>query len=148
MITAQIGAVTNDFTVKAVKTGMPFSQEIIHAVANALRASKIPLVVDPVMIAKEEVLTEMRIHTNRDIFEATEHILALGAEAVVIKGGHRKGAQYAEELFMSRNGKKFSVHTPWIHTKDTHGTGCTYSAAVMVQRITGHMVVEPKTKNY
>lgn len=161
MITAQIEAVVEDFSVKAVKTGMLFSAEIIHTVADTLRSRSIPLVIDPVMIAKggasllrdeavealksvllplstvvtpnipeAEVLTGLRIETNADIKKAAEHILALGTSAVVIKGGHRTEALYAEDLFMSATGEQFSVRAPWIHTKDTHGTGCTYAAAL------------------
>ena len=126
IITAQIRAVIEDFTVKAAKTGMLFSEEIIQSVADSLRSSEIPLVVDPVMIAKggasllrneaveklktvllplatvvtpnipeAEVITGMTIQTERDIDEAAKHILSLGAKAVVIKGGHRKQADYA-----------------------------------------------------
>ena len=161
IITAQIEAVLEDFSVKALKTGMLFSAEIIETVADALRGREIPLVIDPVMIAKggaallhdeavealrsvllplgtvimpnipeAEVLTGLSIETNADIKKSAEHILALGASAVVIKGGHRTGAPYAEDLFMSATGEEFSVRAPWIHTKDTHGTGCTYSAAL------------------
>lgn len=161
IITAQIQAVIEDFTVKAVKTGMLFSDEIIQTVADSLRGTGIPLVIDPVMIAKggasllrdeaveklktvllplatvvtpnipeAEVITGMTIQTEQDIYEAAEHILALGVKAVVIKGGHLTQAEYAEDLFMSQNGDRFSVRAPWIHTKDTHGTGCTYAAAL------------------
>ena len=52
IISAQIKAVTEDFTVKAIKTGMLFSAEIIRAVADSIWDSGIPLVVDPVVIAK------------------------------------------------------------------------------------------------
>ena len=75
-------------------------------------------------------MQEWSIKTNADIEEAAKHILALGARAVVIKGGHRKEAPYAEDLFMAAEGKEFSVRSPWVDTKDTHGTGCTYSAAL------------------
>jgi hydroxymethylpyrimidine/phosphomethylpyrimidine kinase len=161
IISAQIKAVTEDFTVKAIKTGMLFSAEIIHAVADSIRDSGILLVVDPVMIAKggasllhdeavealksvllpiatvvtpnipeAEVLTGLTIKTDKDIEEAAEHILALGAKAVVIKGGHRQDAAFAEDVFMSKVGTKFSVRSSWVNTKDTHGTGCTYAAAL------------------
>lgn len=161
MITAQIEAVVEDFSVNAVKTGMLFSAEIIHTVADALRNRDIPLVIDPVMIAKggasllrdeavealksvlipmatvvtpnipeAEVLTGLRLETNADITKAAEHILALGTSAVVIKGGHRTDSAYAEDMFMSAAGEEFSVRAPWIRTKDTHGTGCTYAAAL------------------
>jgi hydroxymethylpyrimidine/phosphomethylpyrimidine kinase len=161
IISAQIKAVTEDFTVKAIKTGMLFSAEVIHAVADSIRDSGIPLVVDPVMIAKggaallhdeaveamksillplatvitpnipeAEVLTGLTIKTDKDIDKAAEHILALGAKAVVIKGGHRQDAAFAEDVFVSKIGAKFSVRSPWVNTKDTHGTGCTYAAAL------------------
>lgn len=161
IITAQIEAVVEDFSVKAAKTGMLFSAEIIHTVADGLRNRKIPLVIDPVMIAKggasllrdeavealksvllpmatvvtpnipeAEVITGLRIETDADIKKAAEHILALGAHSVVIKGGHRFEAPYAEDLFMSVDGTQFSVRAPWIDTKNTHGTGCTYAAAL------------------
>jgi hydroxymethylpyrimidine/phosphomethylpyrimidine kinase len=161
IISAQIKAVTEDFTVKAIKTGMLFSAEIIHAVADSIRDSGILLVVDPVMIAKggasllhdeavealksvllpiativtpnipeAEVLTGLTIKTDKDIEEAAEHILALGAKAVVIKGGHRQDAAFAEDVFVSKEGTKFSVRSSWVNTKDTHGTGCTYAAAL------------------
>ena len=150
-----------DFDVKAIKTGMLFSAEIIHAVADAFHWRGIPLVIDPVMIAKggasllkdeavealktvlvplaaivtpnipeAEVLAGMEIKTDTDIEQAAKHIIALGARAVLIKGGHRKEAPYAEDLFMGADGERFSVRAPWIDTKDTHGTGCTYSAAL------------------
>lgn len=161
IIAAQIKAVIEDFTIKAVKTGMLFSEEIIEVVVDNLRDHRIPLVIDPVMIAKggsallrneavkalktqllplativtpnipeAEVLTGLAIHTDQDMIDAAKHILALGAGAVVIKGGHRKDANYAEDLFMSAKGNTFSVRAPWINTKDTHGTGCTYAAAL------------------
>ncbi|WP_172370472.1 bifunctional hydroxymethylpyrimidine kinase/phosphomethylpyrimidine kinase [Sporosarcina jiandibaonis] len=161
IISEQIKAVTDDFTVKAIKTGMLFSAEIIHAVAESIREKGIPLVIDPVMIAKggasllhdeavealksvllplativtpnipeAEILTGLTIETDKDIEEAAKHILALGAKAVVIKGGHRRNASFAEDVFMSEIGNKFSVRSSWVNTKDTHGTGCTYAAAL------------------
>lgn len=161
MIQAQIRAVIQDFNVKAVKTGMLFSAEIIHAVADELRDSGIPLVIDPVMIAKggasllkdeavealksvllpiatvvtpnipeAEVLTGLEIKSESDIERAAEHMMALGAHSVVIKGGHRKEAAFAEDLFVGSDGTHFSVRSNWVETKDTHGTGCTYSAAL------------------
>jgi hydroxymethylpyrimidine/phosphomethylpyrimidine kinase len=161
IIQAQIKVVMEDFDVKAIKTGMLFSAEIIHAVGDVFQWSGIPLVIDPVMIAKggasllkdeavkalktilvplaaivmpnipeAEVLAGMKIKTDTDIEKAAKHIIALGAGAVLIKGGHRKDAPYAEDLFMGADGERFSVRAPWIDTKDTHGTGCTYSAAL------------------
>ncbi|NYF25713.1 hydroxymethylpyrimidine/phosphomethylpyrimidine kinase [Sporosarcina sp. JAI121] len=161
IITAQIQAVMDDFDVKAVKTGMLFSAEIIQAVADKFHWTEIPLIIDPVMIAKggasllkdeavealknvllplaalvtpnipeAEVLAEMKIKTDADMEEAAKRMIALGAKAVLIKGGHRKEAPYAQDFFLGADGERFSVRSPWIDTKDTHGTGCTYSAAL------------------
>lgn len=161
MVRAQIKAVTEDFDVQAAKTGMLFSTEIIEAVAQSLQEKHIPLVIDPVMIAKggasllkeeavmamkthllplatiitpnipeAEVLTGMRIITETDIKKAAEHILTLGAKSVIIKGGHRFDAPFAEDYFVANDGTNFSVRSPWIKTTATHGTGCTYAAAL------------------
>lgn len=161
IVSAQIKAVTEDFSVKAVKTGMLFSTEIIEAVGQSLQGKNIPLVIDPVMIAKggasllkeeaimamktvllplatvvtpnipeAEVLTGIAIKTEEDINKAAEHILGLGAKSVIIKGGHRTEALYAEDFFAANDGTRFSIRSSWIHTTATHGTGCTYAAAL------------------
>ncbi len=173
MIRAQIRAVTDDFSVNAVKTGMLFSAEIIHTVADELRGKGIPLVIDPVMIAKggasllkdeaisalakvllplatvvtpnipeAEVLAGMEIKTESDIEKAAERMIALGAKAVVVKGGHRKEAPFAEDLFIGADGQRFSIRSPWVDTKDTHGTGCTYSAALTAFLASGETLAE------
>lgn len=173
MIRAQIRAVTDDFSVNAVKTGMLFSAEIIHTVADELRGKGIPLVIDPVMIAKggasllkdeaisalakvllplatvvtpnipeAEVLAGMEIKTETDIEKAAERMIVLGAKAVVVKGGHRKEAPFAEDLFIGADGQRFSIRSPWVDTKDTHGTGCTYSAALTAFLASGETLAD------
>jgi hydroxymethylpyrimidine/phosphomethylpyrimidine kinase len=98
---------------------------------EAMKSILLPLatVITP-NIPEAEVLTGLTIKTDKDIDKAAEHILALGAKAVVIKGGHRQDAAFAEDVFVSKVGAKFSVRSPWVNTKDTHGTGCTYAAAL------------------
>ncbi|ARD48194.1 bifunctional hydroxymethylpyrimidine kinase/phosphomethylpyrimidine kinase [Sporosarcina sp. P33] len=161
-VTAQIRAVLDDFDVKACKTGMLFSAEIITAVADLLKEyPPIPLVIDPVMIAKggqsllqqqaiqalkehllplativtpnipeAEVLTGMRIQTDEDIQQAAAAFIEMGAKAVVMKGGHRCDMLDAKDYYADNEGQSFTVTTPWIQTKDTHGTGCTFAAAL------------------
>ena len=161
-VIAQIRAVLDDFDVKACKTGMLFSAEIIVAVAELLKEyPPIPLVIDPVMIAKggqsllqqqaitalkeqliplativtpnipeAEVLTGMTIRSDEDIHRAAKKIMKLGAKAVVMKGGHRSDVLDAKDYFLDSDGQSFTVTTPWIQTKDTHGTGCTFAAAL------------------
>lgn len=155
----QLDAVLTDFNIQAIKTGMLFSAELIEVVAEVMKKQTIPLVVDPVMIAKggasllqekavsalttsllplstictpnipeAEVLTGMTINNAKEIELAAKKILALGVKYVVIKGGH-SGGEFAKDIVYWNDGY-FSMETPRIQTKDTHGTGCTFSAAI------------------
>ena len=159
LIQSQIDAVVTDIGVDAVKTGMLSSTAIVAAVAAALQKHAIPnVVVDPVMIAKSgdallrqdavaalrshllplatvvtpnipeaETLTGLSLQTDAAIRQAAEQILAMGALSVVIKGGHRSGP--AADLFY--DGARFQEFTaPRIDTPNTHGTGCTFAAAI------------------
>jgi hydroxymethylpyrimidine/phosphomethylpyrimidine kinase len=94
----------------------------------ALRAALIPLaaVVTP-NIPEAEELTGLKLRAAKDIEGAARRIVAMGAGSVVIKGGHRRGP--ALDLFF--DGKKFrALRAPRIRTRNTHGTGCTFSAAI------------------
>jgi len=159
LIDAQIDAVVTDIGVDAVKTGMLSSAAIVETVAAAVqRHALVNLVVDPVMIAKSgdallrpeavnalrdrllplaavvtpnlpeaETLTGLSITTAADIRRAAEQIVGRGARAVVVKGGHRDGP--AVDLFY--DGVRFQEFTaPRLDTRNTHGTGCTFAAAV------------------
>jgi hydroxymethylpyrimidine/phosphomethylpyrimidine kinase len=95
---------------------------------NALRSLLVPLamVVTP-NIPEANQLAGMTITDARDIRRAAQRIADLGAQSVLIKGGHRRGP--ATDLFF--DGKKFrQLRTPRIRTTHTHGTGCTLSAAI------------------
>ncbi|MGG0643955.1 bifunctional hydroxymethylpyrimidine kinase/phosphomethylpyrimidine kinase [Sporosarcina gallistercoris] len=174
MVTAQLQAVLDDLPVKAIKTGMLFSSEIIEAVANELTAySAVPLVIDPVMIAKggaallqneavialrshllpaatlitpnipeAEVLTGQPILSERDMTHAATVLLSMGASAVLLKGGHRQDVPYAEDLFMTASGEHFLMRSKRIATQHTHGTGCTFAAAVTAELAKGHSLEE------
>lgn len=167
----QIDAVLSDFNVQAIKTGMLFSAELIEVVAEFMRMQSIPLVVDPVMIAKggesllkeeavttlktkllpittictpnipeAEVLTGMRINNENDIEQAARKILAFGVQYVVIKGGHLHG-EFSIDTVYWKDGY-FMMKTPRMQTKDTHGTGCTFSAAITAHLAKGLLVEE------
>ncbi|GKV66381.1 MULTISPECIES: bifunctional hydroxymethylpyrimidine kinase/phosphomethylpyrimidine kinase [unclassified Sporosarcina] len=161
-VTAQIRAVLDDFDVKACKTGMLFSAEIIIAVAAVLKEyPPFPLIIDPVMIAKgghsllqqeaiqamkdhlipmaaiitpnipeAEVFTKMKIVSDEDIQHAAQKIISMGAHAVILKGGHRCDVLEAKDYYLDCEGQSFTMTTPWVQTKDTHGTGCTFAAAL------------------
>jgi hydroxymethylpyrimidine/phosphomethylpyrimidine kinase len=159
IIEAQIDAVVQDIDCDAVKTGMIANAAIIEVVAAKIRQYKLRnLVVDPVMVAKSgdlllrksaiaalrsrllplatvvtpnipeaEELTGLTMRNQQAIREAARRICGMGTESVVIKGGHRRGP--AVDLLY--DGKKFTEFTsPRIKTRHTHGTGCTFSAAV------------------
>ncbi|HWK21423.1 MAG TPA: bifunctional hydroxymethylpyrimidine kinase/phosphomethylpyrimidine kinase [Ureibacillus sp.] len=165
----QVEAVLSDFDVKVIKTGMLFSEELIEVVVEVVRRYNIPLVVDPVMIAKggesllqehavtalktrllpltlictpnipeAEVLTGININTEHDIKIAAEKILAMGVQYVVIKGGHLKG-EIAMDTVYWKDGS-FTMTTPRVQTKDTHGTGCTFSSAITAHIAKGFSV--------
>jgi len=159
LVAAQIDAVIQDIGTDALKTGMLANSAIIEVVAEKIREHHLEnLVVDPVMVAKsgdpllrEEAVEALRsrliplativtpnlpeaerltgIHStrDRDVKEAARRILEMGAKSVVIKGGHRRGP--ATDLFY--DGKKFrELSAPRVRTPHTHGTGCTFSAAI------------------
>jgi len=75
-------------------------------------------------------LLEQPLATNEDEMTAqAKALLALGCKAVVIKGGHGSSAE-AVDIFMVRGGQPMRLALPRIATRNTHGTGCTFSAAV------------------
>jgi hydroxymethylpyrimidine/phosphomethylpyrimidine kinase len=159
LVGAQIDAVIEDIGAHALKTGMLANAAIIDAVAKKIRQHRLKnIVVDPVMVAtsgdllikknavaalrsrllplaavvtpnipEAEALTGTQLHSSQDIEKAARLIVAMGARAVVIKGGHLKGP--AVDLFY--DGKKMrALGAARIRTKNTHGTGCTFSAAI------------------
>jgi len=78
-------------------------------------------------LPETEKLTGLQATTKKGIKEAAKRIVEMGAKSVVIKGGHRRGP--ATDLFY--DGKSFRELTaPRIRTPHTHGTGCTFSAAI------------------
>ncbi len=95
---------------------------------QTLRAQLIPLatVVTPNLFEAQE-LTGLTIGNARDMRRAAQKIVDMGAQSVMIKGGHRRGP--ATDLFF--DGKKFRLlRSARIRTVHTHGTGCTLSAAI------------------
>jgi hydroxymethylpyrimidine/phosphomethylpyrimidine kinase len=169
LVAAQIDAIISDIGAHALKTGMLANAPIIDTVAKKIREHRLKnFVVDPVMVAtsgdlliqknavaalrnhllplatvatpnipEAEELTGMNLRTSEDIEEAARRIVKIGAQSVVIKGGHRLGP--AVDLFY--NGRNFSaLYAPRIRTQNTHGTGCTLSAAIAAYLAKGESV--------
>jgi len=158
LIRAQIDAVLEDIGADVAKTGMLSSPAIIEEVARCVSRWNLRLVVDPVMMAKSgdpllqpeavttlstallplaevitpnlyeaEVLTGQRIETLDDMRAAAQVIYALGPRHVVVKGGHR----VADPVDVYFDGERFvELRGERILTRHTHGTGCTFSAAI------------------
>lgn len=175
MIKKQIDAVFEDIEVDAVKVGMLSSPACMEAVAEKLAQYQPEnVVIDPVMYAKNgcalmdpsavdtliqliipladvltpnipeaEKIADMRISSVADMEAAAKKIYAMGCKAVVIKGGHAAGSAL-DVLF---DGKEFHhFETPRIDTKNTHGTGCTFSSAIASQLANGLSVKDAVSK--
>lgn len=80
-------------------------------------------------IPEAERLTGLKIATQQDMITAANLILQMGCTSIVLKGGHLKSDQ-ASDLFLNKTLEQHWLIKPWVQTKNTHGTGCTFSAAI------------------
>jgi hydroxymethylpyrimidine/phosphomethylpyrimidine kinase len=76
-----------------------------------------------------EILAAMKINTTGDMKEAASRIIKTGCNAVLIKGGHFKGPELFD-VYLDKNGFEKVFRSKAIETRNTHGTGCTLSAAI------------------
>lgn len=159
MVAAQIDAVMDDIGAHAVKTGMLANARIIRTVADRVERHGVErLVVDPVMEAKggrallrpeavealrtrlfplaavvtpnlpeAQALTGVEGTGARAVREMAKRMVDMGARSAVVKGGHRRGPA-TDVLYDGSAFHEFPA--PRIRTPHTHGTGCTYSAAL------------------
>jgi hydroxymethylpyrimidine/phosphomethylpyrimidine kinase len=152
-VRAQLEAVFDDIGVDAAKTGMLFSRALIETVADFLDGRRVPLVVDPVMVASSgaRLLQDDAVETylgrlfplatvvTPNLGEAAvlagfegprralaERIVELGAPAVVVKGGH--GPEAVDHLFDGT--RHVEIEVPRYDVAATHGAGCTHSATL------------------
>ena len=179
MIRKQIDAVFEDIVPDAVKVGMLSQPECMAAVAEKLREyHPANVVIDPVMYAKNgcplidpgsigalietvipladlltpnipeaEKISGVAIHDIHDMEEAAKKIHAMGCKNVLVKGGHASG----DAVDVLYDGKQFHrFATERINTKNTHGTGCTYSSAIASNLALGLAMPEAvkKAKDY
>ncbi|EKN70800.1 bifunctional hydroxy-methylpyrimidine kinase/ hydroxy-phosphomethylpyrimidine kinase [Neobacillus bataviensis LMG 21833] len=125
--------------VMIAKGGAPLlQQEAIFAMKHYL----LPLaeVITP-NIPEAEVLTGMKIQTLEDKRQAAVRLCDLGVRNVVIKGGHDENETTSTDLFF--DGNEFHTFTSKrIHTKNTHGTGCTFSAVITAELAKGSTVFD------
>jgi hydroxymethylpyrimidine kinase / phosphomethylpyrimidine kinase / thiamine-phosphate diphosphorylase len=157
VVSSQIEAVCMDMDIKWVKTGMLASSEILNEVAKVVRKHELSLIVDPVMAAEAggellrkealsvliekllplckvttpnaseaEILAGVPVKTPKDAKIAARKIADLGVEAVIITGGHID----ATDLLYEADSDTFTSISGTFVKGGTHGSGCTYSAAL------------------
>jgi hydroxymethylpyrimidine kinase/phosphomethylpyrimidine kinase len=170
-IELQMASVLSDYGADAAKTGMLVTPEIVLAVAASLKRYRVQrLVVDPVMVAKggavllseearaalKEVLLPMAYVVTPNLSEASDlcgfpvkdldtmkeaarKIRRMGCSFVLVKGGHLEG----DAVDMLFDGEGFQTYkAPRFNTPNTHGTGCTFSAAIATLLAQGFTVPE------
>ena len=168
MVRKQIEAVAEDIGIDAAKTGMLSNERIIKEVAKVVKNYDFPLVVDPVMISKSgalllrtnaidslieyiipiaklitpnkmeaEKISGIKIKNMEDVIKACKKIEDLGAEYILIKGGHLKERKAIDILY--HNGKIKKYAKPW-QKGCTHGTGCSFSAAITANLAKGKKI--------
>ena len=159
LVAAQIQAVIDDIPPQAAKTGALGSREVVQAVADAAAHFSFPLVVDPVMVSKHgarlmdedacrilmdrliphafllipnldeaAMLAGFAVDDPASMLRAAQKLASLGAANVLVKGGHLRGD--ALDILYMRDGTVREFCAPPIDTPHTHGSGCTYSAAI------------------
>jgi hydroxymethylpyrimidine/phosphomethylpyrimidine kinase len=163
----QIMCLFEDAKIDAVKIGMVSGIETIKAIAKALTSvNPPPVVLDPVMVSKSgygllnqdaqealvdylfplsdvitpniyeaEALIGRKIKTVNDMKGAAHEILTLKGKKVVVKGGHLGGNRATDVLYDGRKYKELQSYR--IKTKNTHGTGCTFSSAIAANMALG-----------
>ncbi len=159
-VTAQIDAAFSDLDVGAVKIGMLANAAVVEAVAAALaRRRARNVVLDPVLVAtsgekllQPEATAHLRAllagahvvtpnlpeaailldapvaRDEREMQVQAQKLLGLGAQAVLIKGGHLDAGESVDLLVDAHGSERFAARR--IATKNTHGTGCTFAAAI------------------
>lgn len=165
MVLAQLDVLLDDLTPGAAKTGALGNAALVRAIASRAARFSFPLVVDPVMISKhgaplldesaqEAVARELmpaatlftpnaheagallgrEVRTLDHARDAARALIALGARAVLVKGGHIEGAAID---VLATGSSLVEIEGERIDTPSTHGTGCTYSAAITARLARG-----------
>lgn len=175
-VITQIEAVVKDIGIQALKTGMLLNQPIIAAVTDYLQGlSEVSCVIDPVMVSRTgaqlidddaiaalkqliplatvltpnryeaEILSGQSIQTLEDMQTAAQTIHGLGANAVIVKGGGFDGELRGVDVWYDGT-TLTKLTTRCVNTSDTHGTGCTLSAAMAANLALGHSPFKAATR--
>lgn len=170
LIAEQIRAVVDDIPPAAAKVGALGDSRVVHAIGALAASFSFPLVVDPVMISKHGMplmaeharaamremllphaflltpnlheaaaLTGMPVTDLLSMRRAAEALAQLGCRNVLVKGGHLTAT--ATDLLLA-DGHAYELPAERFDTVHTHGTGCTYSAAITAELAKGRGIVE------
>lgn len=168
MLRQQIEAVFEELKPAAVKTGMLYTPENIRLVARFFDGKRLPLVVDPLMIStsgaillqpsamkvlrekllplatlitpnldEAQLLAGRKIASLEAMREAAREIHRRFGTAVLVKGGHLKSGREAADIFFD-GATELLLSAPFVKGVRTHGTGCTYSAAICAALALGY----------
>jgi hydroxymethylpyrimidine/phosphomethylpyrimidine kinase len=166
LIAEQLAALWADMPPQAAKAGALPSAAAVKVVADSFRGRDCQLVVDPVLrptegaplassdvlgalrefllpvatlltpnAAEAEALTGIKVHDAPSALEAGRALVAVGASNVLVKGGHFHGD--AVDVLVGEDGTEMLLSAPRVPAVHTHGTGCTYSAAICAQLALG-----------
>ena len=166
LVRAQIRSFLDDIGAEVIKIGMLANQAIIETVAEEIADEQAYIVLDPVMVAtsgdklledgaiqalkekliplcdvitpnvpEAEILTGLKIEEMDDLNKAGEKLLEMGAYAAVMKGGHLDGKIVVDVLVSEDENAMMTA--PRIHSRHTHGTGCTLASAIAANMALG-----------
>ena len=168
----QIRQVVEDIGVDAAKTGMLAGAEIVAAVAEAVTEFSIPnLVVDPVFVSKNRdillaedavgalvnklfplavvitpnlyeasALLDRKVETAADMADAAKALHEMGPRFVMVKGGHLQGDEAMDVVYDGVS--VIELTAPMVDSENTHGTGCTLSAAIAAYLARGEPLLD------
>ena len=171
LVAAQIEAVIEDMPPRAAKLGALGSRAVVEAVARLAPAFSFPLVIDPIRagtlgglleegafealarrllplaflltpnLEEASAIVGFPVCDGDTMTRAAQLILQLGAKNVLVKGGHLAGDD-ALDILVTEDGRRHEFAAPRIETTHTHGTGCTYSAAITAELAKGTALPE------
>lgn len=159
LVKSQIRSIFEDFHIDAIKIGMVYDKQTMRVIHSELAKIKTPIILDPIFksttggilqkedafldfkkmliplsyvitpnVMEAEKIANVKIKSLKDMKRAAKKIQKLGTKNVIIKGGHfLKGSKVSDLLL---DGKKFSIFSHDRMKFESHGGGCTFSAAL------------------
>ena len=168
----QIDALFSDFEIQSLKTGMLLNERIIINTGTKLQEYSIPKIIDPVMVSRTgakliedsainaykkflfpvaeivtpniyeaNLLSDVQIKNEEDIETSAQEILKMGPKAVLIKGGGLNSLK-GKDFYIDKDGNRDWLINKVINTSNTHGSGCTLSAAICSYVALGFNLIE------